>query len=55
METHIHRMSILEQSDFEGLAKIRSSLELPAADEFVCSNEEVQEVCAAFIDIQETS
>ena len=41
-----HQMLIREETDFGGYTKIAASFRLPVADEFVCDDEEVREVCA---------
>jgi len=45
---------VLKESDLKRLVNNNSSLELelPAADEFLWTNEEVREVCAGFRDIE---
>jgi hypothetical protein len=46
MEKRFRQMSVREESDFEAVGKIHASFELPVADEFVCTDDEVREACA---------
>jgi len=47
-----HQTPILHELDYNGFGDINSSIELPAAEEFAWTNEEVREVCAVFRDIE---
>jgi hypothetical protein len=46
MEKRSRQVWVQEESDFEVVGKIHASFELPAADEFVCTEDEVREACA---------
>ena len=45
MKKRSRQISVLEESDFDALHS-GPDFELPTADEFVCTNEEVREACA---------
>ncbi len=46
MKKRSRRIPVLEESDFDAFQHSGPAFELPAADEFVCTNEEVREACA---------
>lgn len=52
MKRSSHQTSISQELDHNGFGDINSSIELPAAEEFAWTNEEVREVCAVFRDIE---
>ncbi len=46
MKRRSRRISVLEESDFDAFQRTGPAFELPPADDFVCTNEEVREACA---------
>jgi hypothetical protein len=52
MHKRTHQMSIIDQPDFDGFDRISATFELPAADEFACTDDEVREACAVLEGIQ---
>lgn len=41
-----HAVTVVEEQDFPEVANIGVSFELPTAEEFICTGEEVREECA---------
>jgi hypothetical protein len=52
MGRHAHRMSPMEYADLARFDRIDTSFELPADEEFVCTNEEVRAACAVLRGIE---
>ena len=51
MKRFLRQTSVLREPASNRFENIYSSIDLPAADEFECSSEEVHQVCSEFRDI----
>ena len=51
MKKHARRTPLWEEPGRDGLRNAEPSFDLPGADEFVYTDEEVREVCAEFRDL----
>ena len=54
MDKRSHQMPSMEEPDFDGFEQIGASFEVPAADEFVCTDDEVREACSELEGIRDS-